>query len=114
MLAVARETSHMNRVLDRYVYRETLPVLLVAVGLFTFLHVMDRIRDFANLAISGAPLVLAAKLWALLLLSFLSHTLPMGVLLGVVIACGRLASDLEVVALTALGVSPLRLFRPFL
>jgi lipopolysaccharide export LptBFGC system permease protein LptF len=50
----------------------------------------------------------------LLVLSSLSPTrFPMGLLMAVVTTCGRLASDLEVVALKASGVSPLRLFRPF-
>src|SRR3989454_7277682 len=102
------------KVLDRYVYREMLPIFLLAVGVFTFLHVMDRIQDFSNMAVNGAPLHLVFRLWGLVLLSFLSHTLPMGLLLAVVMAAGRLASDLEVVAFGASGVSPLRLFRPFL
>ena len=102
------------KVLDRYVYRQMLPVFVIAVSVFTFLHVMDRLQDFSNMAVNGAPLYLVSQLWALLLLSFVSHTLPMGLLLAVVTTCGRLASDLEVVALHALGVSPLRLFRPFL
>jgi LPS export ABC transporter permease LptF/LPS export ABC transporter permease LptG len=102
------------RVLDRYIYREMFPVFVLAVGLFTFLHVMDRLQDFSNMAVNGAPLHLVFQLWGLLLLSFLSHTLPMGLLMAVVTTAGRLASDLEVVAFNALGVSPLRLFRPFL
>src|SRR5688572_18637489 len=104
----------MIRVLDRYVYRELLPVFLLGVGVFTFLHVMDRIRDFTNMAVSGAPLDLVLRLWLLLVLSFLGHTLPMGFLLAVLVSAGRLAADLEVVAFYALGTSPLRLFRPFL
>jgi lipopolysaccharide export system permease protein len=91
-----------------------LPVFSVAVGLFTFLHVMDRLQDFSNMVVSGAPLHLVFRLWALLLLSFLSHTLPMGLLLAVITAAGRLTADLEMVAFGASGVSPLRLFRPFL
>ena len=102
------------RVLDRYVYREMLPIFLIAVGLFTFLHVMDRLQDFSNMIVSGAPLHLVLQMWGLLLLSFLSHTLPMGLLLAVISSAGRLASDLEVVAIGASGISPLRLFRPFL
>jgi LPS export ABC transporter permease LptG/LPS export ABC transporter permease LptF len=104
----------MFRILDRYVYREMLPVFALATGLFTFLHVMDRLNDFSNMAANGAPLHLVLRVWGLLLVSFMSHTLPMGLLLAVVITAGRLTSDLEVVGFGALGVSPLRLFRPFL
>ena len=38
----------------------------------------------------------------------------MATLVAVLLVCGRLAGDLEVAALRASGVSPLRLFRPFL
>jgi lipopolysaccharide export system permease protein len=38
----------------------------------------------------------------------------MATLVAVLLVCGRLAGDLEVAALKASGVSPLRLFRPFL
>jgi len=36
------------KVVDRYVYREMLPIFVLAVGVFTFLHVMDRIQDSAT------------------------------------------------------------------
>jgi LPS export ABC transporter permease LptG/LPS export ABC transporter permease LptF len=102
------------RVIDRYVYRELFPVFGLALGIVTFLHVMDRLQDFSNMIVNGAPFGLVLRTWALLLLSFMTHTLPMALLLAIVIGAGRLASDLEVVALSAGGVSPLRLFRPFL
>src|SRR5207237_10544657 len=102
------------KVLDRYVYRQMLPVFVIAVSVFTFLHVMDRLQDFSNMAVNGAPLYLVSQLWALLLLSFVSHTLPVGLLVAVVTTCCRLASDLEVSAIHALGRSPLRLWLPFL
>ena len=93
----------MFRVLDRYVYREMLPIFCLAVGLFLFLHVMDRLQDFSNMIVNGAPVALVLQLWGLLLLSFLGHTLSMGLLLSVMSASGRLASDLEVVAFGASG-----------
>jgi lipopolysaccharide export LptBFGC system permease protein LptF len=51
----------MFRILDRYVYREMLPVFALATGLFTFLHVMDRLNDFSNMAANGAPLHLVLR-----------------------------------------------------
>ncbi|PYQ18270.1 MAG: hypothetical protein DMF81_25425, partial [Acidobacteria bacterium] len=47
-----------------------------------------------------------------LLPSIFSVTIPMAFLLGVLLAFGRLASDSEIVALRASGVSPARLLRP--
>ena len=49
-----------------------------------------------------------------LLPSILAVTIPMAFLLGVLLAFGRMASDSEIVALRASGVSPLRLLVPVL
>jgi LPS export ABC transporter permease LptG len=46
--------------------------------------------------------------------SFLAHTFPMALLVAVLLAGGRLASDLEIVAFKSAGVSAVRLFRPIL
>jgi lipopolysaccharide export system permease protein len=45
--------------------------------------------------------------------SFLSLTFPIALLVAVLLVAGRLNSDMEVTALKASGVSPLRLLRPF-
>src|SRR5205823_4995306 len=44
----------------------------------------------------------------------LAHTLPMALLVAILLAGGRPAGDLEVVAFRAAGVGPLRLLRPVL
>src|SRR5205085_1115726 len=54
------------------------------------------------------------QLLAFMLPSFLALTLPMAFLVAVLLAGGRLAGDLEVVAFQASGVGPLRLFSPIL
>src|SRR2546427_2433448 len=46
--------------------------------------------------------------------SFLAHTLPMALLIAILLAGGRLAGDLEIIALKAAGGSAFRLFRPVL
>jgi len=60
------------------------------------------------------PFALVLPLLLYMLPAFLALTLPMALLVTVLLVCGRLAGDLEVAALKASGVSPLRLFRPFL
>ncbi len=105
----------MIRVLDRYVFQEVLYPLLVGVGVFTFILTIDRIYSLTDLVVTkGVPFPLVLQLLVYMLPSFLAHTLPMALLVAVLLAAGRLASDLEVVALKASGVSPLRLFLPFL
>src|SRR6266849_6617389 len=90
----------MTRILDRYVYKEMGPPFLIGVGVFTFFLVIDRIYQLTDLVITkNVPFALI---------------LPLALLVTVLLVCGRLAGDLEVAALKASGVSPLRLFRPFL
>ena len=101
------------RVLDRAVHRELAPVFIVGVLLFTFFHLIDRLQHLADLMTTGAPALLVLRMLGLLVLSFLSHTLPMAMLLAVLIVASRLAADREVIALQSSGISSLQLFRPF-
>ena len=105
----------MTRIIDRYIYKEMGPPFLIGVGVFTFFLVIDRIYQLTDLVITkNVPFALVMPLLVYMLPAFLALTLPMALLVTVLLVCGRLAGDLEVAALKASGVSPLRLFRPFL
>lgn len=105
----------MIPILDRYVAKELGAPFAISVGVFTFFLVIDRIYQLTDLVITKqVPFRLVLSLLLFLLPPLLSLTLPVALLLAVLIACGRLTGDLEVAALKASGVSPLRLFRPFL
>jgi lipopolysaccharide export system permease protein len=102
-------------VLDRYVLRELAAPLALGVGLLTFFLVIDRIYQLADLVITkGVALHLVLQLLLFMLPSFLAHTLPMALLVAVLLAGGRLAGDLEIVALKSAGVSLTRVLRPVL
>lgn len=99
--------------LDRYVIREIVPPTGLGLLLFTFVLLLDQIPPLMKVLISrGADLATVLRAFLYLLPSFLSVTIPMAFLLGVLLAFGRLASDSEIVALRASGVSPARLLRP--
>jgi LPS export ABC transporter permease LptF/LPS export ABC transporter permease LptG len=105
----------MTRILDRYVFKELGPPFAIGVGVFTFFLVIDRIYQLTDLVITkSVPFALVLPLLIYMLPAFLALTLPIALLVAVLLVCGRLAGDLEVAALKASGVSPLRLFRPFL
>jgi lipopolysaccharide export system permease protein len=105
----------MTRILDRYIIKELGPPFAIGVGVFTFFLVIDRIYQLTDLVITkSVPFALVMPLLVYMLPAFLALTLPMATLVAVLLVCGRLAGDLEVAALKASGVSPLRLFRPFL
>jgi lipopolysaccharide export system permease protein len=102
-------------VLDRYIARELLSPFAFACALLTFFVVIDRIYSLTDYVITkGVPIYMVLQLLLILLPSFLALTLPMALLVAVLLAGGRLASDLEIVACKAAGVSVLRLFRPVL
>ena len=102
-------------VLDRYVIRELISPFLFGGVLFTFFLVIDRIYSLTELVITkGVPFHLVIQLLVFMLPSFLANTLPMALLVAVLLAGGRLAGDLEIIAFKAAGVSTVRLFRPVL
>jgi LPS export ABC transporter permease LptG/LPS export ABC transporter permease LptF len=105
----------MARILDRYVVKELGPPFAIGVGVFTFFLVIDRIYQLTDLVITkSVPFALVLPLLVYMLPAFLALTLPMALLVAVLLVGGRLAGDLEVAALKASGVSPLRLFRAYL
>src|SRR5216683_1101203 len=105
----------MIRILDRYVALELWPPFTISVVVFTFFLVIDRVYQLTDLVIGKqVPVRLVLALLLYLLPPLLSLSLPIAVLMAVLIAGGRLSADFEVAALKASGVSPVRLFRPFL
>jgi LPS export ABC transporter permease LptG len=100
-------------VVDRYLLRELALPFAFACVLFTFFLLIGRIYDLTDLVIAkGVPLHLVLQLVLFMFPSFLALTLPMALLVAVLVAGGRLAGDLEIVAFKAAGVSLGRLFRP--
>jgi len=101
------------RLLDRYILREMVAPTSLGVLVFTFILLIDQIpRLLAILVARSADLYTIVRVFLNLLPSILAVTIPMAFLLGVLLAFGRLASDSEIVALRAVGVSPLRLLGP--
>lgn len=101
--------------LDRYFLRELAPPFVLGIALFTFFLIVDRLYQLTELVITkGVPFHLVLQLLVFMLPQFLTHTVPMALLVAVLIAGGRLAADLEIVAFKAAGVSLVRLFRPVL
>jgi LPS export ABC transporter permease LptF/LPS export ABC transporter permease LptG len=101
------------RLLDRYIVREILPPTGLGLLLFTFIMLLQQVTLLMGVLISrGADLPTVVRVFAHLLPSILAVTIPMAFLLGLLLAFGRMASDSEIVALRASGVSPLTLLRP--
>lgn len=101
------------RLLDRYVIREFLWPFVIGLLIFTFILVIPTLlTQLEELVARGVPGALIVRvIWALVPQS-LALTIPMSVLLGLLVAFGRLSADREFVAMQACGVSLFRLMRP--
>jgi LPS export ABC transporter permease LptF/LPS export ABC transporter permease LptG len=112
---MASLTLPRPKLLDRYIVREMVPPTSLGLLVFTFILLIDQIpRLLAILVARSADASTIFRVFLNLLPSILAVTLPMAFLLGVLLAFGRMASDSEIVALRAVGVSPLRLLGPVL
>jgi LPS export ABC transporter permease LptG/LPS export ABC transporter permease LptF len=69
-------------------------------------------RSAENFIAKGVPTPIVVHMMALLVPQALGQTIPMSLLVGLLVAFGRLSADREFVALQACGVSPARLMRP--
>jgi LPS export ABC transporter permease LptG/LPS export ABC transporter permease LptF len=108
-----RYNRFVIRTLDRYLLREVLPPFLLALLLFTFILQIPPLMDHAEaLLAKGVPVVTVAHLLLLLTPSGLGIAIPMALLVGLLIAFGRLSGDRETVAMLACGISLYRLLRP--
>jgi LPS export ABC transporter permease LptG/LPS export ABC transporter permease LptF len=108
-------TIRRFRILDRYIVREILPPTGLGLLVFTFVILLQRLTALAALLISrSADLATTCSLLLHALPSIFALTVPMAFLLGVLVAFGRLASESEIVAMRASGVSPLQMLRPVL
>ena len=102
-------------VLDRYVLREVASPFLIGLVLFTFFLLFPHLADISDLLVGkSATWTVIGRLIFNILPSFLALTIPMAFLLAVLLGLGRLASESELVAMQALGVSPLFLLRPLM
>ena len=103
------------RILDRYVIREIIPPFLIALLVFTFILIIPFIIELAEQMIAkGVPWATLLQLMGTLLPGVAALTIPMALLIGILVAMGRLSADREVVVMMACGVSPYRLLQPVL
>lgn len=106
---------HLRRVhtLNRYILREIAVPFALGLGIFTLILLIARILKLVEMVVNrGVPLFEVLKLFSYILPAFLEVTVPMALLLGVLVAFGRLSTDSEIVALKTSGVSLYQLMRP--
>src|SRR5580765_4075284 len=101
------------KILDRYLVREIVPPLLLALLGLTFVLMMPPILQNAEKLIAkGVSWPIIARVLMTLVPQALCVTIPMALLYGILLGLGRLSADREFVALQACGVSVFRICRP--
>jgi lipopolysaccharide export LptBFGC system permease protein LptF len=100
------------RIFTRYILREITGYALLGGVLFTFILFMRYLLPLMELFVRGvASPSDIAKLIAFLLPNFLTLTIPMAVLIGILLGLSRLAADSEVTAMRASGFGVLSFVR---
>lgn len=86
---------------------------MMSLLIFSFVVLLGRIPRLTEMIISkGVPATDIIALFAFLLPTFLSVTVPLSFLLGILLAFGRLSADSEYIALKASGISLYSMVKP--
>ncbi len=100
-------------ILSRAIFREVASSALLGAVLWTFVLFLQRVgRLFEILVRSSASFATVGELFALAVPFTLTFTIPLGVLIGVLIALSRMSSDGEITGMRAAGVSSRKVVAP--
>ena len=103
------------RRLDRYVISETVGPLVLGFSIYTFIMLVRFLFRSADMIIRrGLSVGEVGRLVLYTMPNIIVLTIPMALLFAILIAIGRLASDSELIAMRACGVSLFTLYRPIL
>lgn len=102
--------------IDRYILRLTLVPMLGVFALAASLLMLDKmLRLFDFVAVEGGPIGVVFKMLGALIPEYASLAIPLGLLLGVLLAFRKLATSSELDTMRAVGLSYNRLLRmPYL
>src|SRR5580704_1477029 len=101
--------------LNRSIFREVANSAFLGTVLFTFVLFLQRVGKLFEIMVrSSAPPQIVAQLFALAVPFTLTFTVPLGVLVGVLIALSRMSADGEITGMRAAGVPSRRVIAPVL
>jgi lipopolysaccharide export system permease protein len=111
--SVLRHQISMKKTLYFYIWKELLPIFFIGLMTFTIILLMDKIFKLIELIINrGGNVTNILMLLLYIAPSFLTFTIPIAVLLGILLTFGRLSGDSEVTAFKASGISLYQLYVP--
>lgn len=98
--------------MDRYIARQIAVPLLSTLVIAAMLLILDKmLRLFDFVAAQGGPVSVVWRMLASMLPEYLSLGIPIGLMLGILLAFRRLALTSELDVLRGVGMSPARLMR---
>jgi lipopolysaccharide export system permease protein len=98
--------------IDRYILRLTIVPMLGVFALAASLLMLDKmLRLFDFVAVEGGPVGVVFKMLGALIPEYASLAIPLGLLLGVLLAFRKLATSSELDTMRAVGLSYVRLLR---
>lgn len=101
----------MGKLLGRYILREVVTAWIVVMGVLLVILLANQVAAvLERAAVSQFPQAVVLELIYLGMLQYLSILVPVGLLLGIVLALGRLYHDSELAAALACGVRPVTLY----
>src|SRR5438477_11400055 len=101
------------KILDRYIFRETLTPTLIGLSALTFVFFSQELGKLLETFIrQSATLREIGELSLAILPNVLTFTIPMAVLVGILTGFGRMSSDSEDIAFRESGISMIRLLVP--
>lgn len=94
------------KILQRYILRELAVPVVVSLAFFTLVMLLRQFFQLAEFLLNAqVSLGMMLRLAGILSVSLLVLTVPMALLLGILIAMGRLSTDNEILAMRAGGLS---------
>jgi lipopolysaccharide export system permease protein len=110
------DLSNLIPSIDRYILRLTVVPMLGVFALAASLLMLDKmLRLFDFVAVEGGPVGVVFKMLGALIPEYASLAIPLGLLLGVLLAFRKLATSSELDTMRAVGLSYNRLLRmPYL
>lgn len=102
-----------NSIINRYVIREMIPPFIINLCFFMFIFLMSQILDITHLVVNynvGFTTIFLMIVYTIPY--FLVFIIPLSVMMSVLLTFLRMASDNEILALKAAGVSIYRLIAP--
>ncbi len=97
---------------DRYIFRLVIVPMLGVFALAASLLLLDKmLRLFDFVAVEGGPVAVVFKMLGALIPEYASLAIPLGLLLGVLLAFRKLATSSELDTMRAVGLSYWRLLR---